>query len=179
MHSSPSIVAHGDKALRLFVSHSSDVKAGHMLLHARTCVPVNGYETLAIVPVSRCFRKRPKLNPLMIKMLQHWRCRQWAGQPGISRCSTVGAEREAMAHYCSPVFKLRRIAANSIPLDESRLQQVIRDSAATARGPDGVTYAMVEAAGSWAIRLLLSIYSVPSALFSMVLRYPQVGQNRT
>eukprot|EP00971_Amphidinium_carterae_P068826 1362720-Amphidinium_carterae.3 len=68
-------------------------------------------------------------------MLQHWRCRQRAGQPGISRCSTIGAEKEAMAHYWSPVFQTvptvdesawydylglaPRLHWPAIPLDES------------------------------------------------------------
>eukprot|EP00971_Amphidinium_carterae_P068825 1362720-Amphidinium_carterae.2 len=59
------VCAPGGKDIRLLASHSSDVKAGHMLLLARTGVSFNGYATLAMMPESRCVRKRqaePAMN---------------------------------------------------------------------------------------------------------------------
>eukprot|EP00971_Amphidinium_carterae_P298780 5935834-Amphidinium_carterae.4 len=36
----------------------------------------------------------------LLKVLQHWRCHQWAGQPGISSCSTLATEeRRAIEAY--------------------------------------------------------------------------------
>eukprot|EP00971_Amphidinium_carterae_P341532 6480367-Amphidinium_carterae.1 len=108
----------------------------------------------------------------LLKMLKHWKRHQWAGQPGIACCSTINDERSAMAEYWAPVFQTippvdegawldfldhaPLLAWPTIRLEDPLMRSVIHDSPASAPGPDGVTYAMVEASGEWGVRLLLT-----------------------
>eukprot|EP00971_Amphidinium_carterae_P192085 3811041-Amphidinium_carterae.6 len=88
---------------------------------------------------------------------------QWSGQLGISCCSTISDERNAMAHYCAPVFQavppvgmkepgsitlnMPRSWLPIIHLEEPLMQSVIQASSVSAPGPVGVMYAMVVASG--------------------------------
>eukprot|EP00971_Amphidinium_carterae_P327918 6459522-Amphidinium_carterae.1 len=43
-------------------------------------------------------------SDFLLKMLTHWRRQQWAGQPGVAHCSTVGEERLTMARHWESEF---------------------------------------------------------------------------
>eukprot|EP00971_Amphidinium_carterae_P339135 6476764-Amphidinium_carterae.1 len=94
----------------------------------------------------------------LIKMLHHWRRHQWAGQPGVTDCTTVGDElwrNIGLQHFktCRKSTKLTGMTTWS--MHPSLIGQHF-DSLASAPGPDGVTYAMVAASGMWGVRLLLT-----------------------